>query len=372
MGLKAIENGVIRFTNVRVPRANILWGEGKGLKLALTTLNTGRLTLPASCAGVAKTMLRISREWSNERVQWGQPIGRHEAVAQKLSRMAADTFAMEAVAELASMLADKGGYDIRLEAAIAKLYNTESGWRIVDDTMQIRGGRGYEMEESLARRGETPYPVERAMRDFRINLIFEGSSEIMRLFIAREAVDHHFRLAFDIVRPDASLAERTRALGRSLPFYLLWYPSRWLNTSQLRTYGEFGELARHVRYAERATRRLGRAVFHAMLRHGPALERRQMVLFRAVDIGAEIFATAAACSRAMWLKRGGEAGALELADLFCREARARIRRGFGSINDPLDGARYKVAMNVLKGSHEWLEDGIMWTLDKSTAPAVKV
>src|SRR5688500_7546030 len=241
MGLKAIENGVIRFTNVRVPRENILWDEGKGLKLALITLNTGRLTIPAGSAGVGKQMVSITRRWANERVQWGQSIGKHEAVAQKIARMTAYTFAMESIAELSAALYEKGGYDVRLEAALAKLFNTEAGWRIIDDALQIRGGRGYEMAESLARRGEPAIPIERAMRDFRINLIFEGSSEIMRLFIAREAVDHHFKLAFNIVNPESTFKERLAAMKNATPFYLTWYPSRWLNAARFRRYGEFGK-----------------------------------------------------------------------------------------------------------------------------------
>src|SRR5947207_11982011 len=168
--------------------------------------------------------------------------------------MTAYTFAMEAVAELSAALYERGGYDIRLEAALAKLYNTEAGWRIIDDTMQIRGGRGYEMAESLARRGEPAIPIERAMRDFRINLIFEGSSEIMRLFIAREAVDHHFKLAFPIVAPESSFGQRMRAAGKSAPFYATWYPSRWL--PRVTTYGEFEALAKHLLFAERRTRKL--------------------------------------------------------------------------------------------------------------------
>ena len=359
MGLKAIENGVIRFTNVRVPRENILWEEGKGLKLALITLNTGRLTIPVGCAGVGKQMVGVTRKWANERVQWGQPIGKHEAVAQKLARMTAYTFGMEAIGELATALYEKGDYDIRLEAAIAKLYNTEAGWRILDDALQIRGGRGYEMAESLARRGEPAIPVERAMRDFRINLIFEGSSEIMRLFIAREAVDYHFKLAFNIVNPESTLKEKLAAMVNATPFYLAWYPSRWLNAARLRRYGEFGRLAKHIRYIERTTRHLGRSIFHAMVRFGPKLERRQMVLFRAVDIGAELFAMSAACVRANMLEKQGGPQAVALADVFCLEARERIRVLFDNLFGPNDPALYKLAMEVLRGDHAWLEQGIV-------------
>jgi len=359
MGLKAIENGLIRFTNVKVPRENILWGEGKGLKLALVTLNTGRLTLPAGAAGVAKAMLAIARDWAKERVQWGAPIGKHDAIASKLGFMAANTFALEAVAELSTALYEKGGYDIRLEAAIAKLWNTEIGWQLVDDALQIRGGRGYETSESLRRRGEKPYAVERAMRDFRINRIFEGSSEIMRLFIAREAVDKHFSLAFNIVNPESTMAQRGQALSKSAPFYATWYPARWLSVAKPRGYGEFGKLAKHLAFADRATNRLGRSIFHMMVRFGPKLERRQMVLFRAVDIGAELFAMAATCVRAQMLARRGRTEAVELADVFCRGARARVEALFANLFGADDTTVYALAGDVLKGKHAWLEDGII-------------
>ena len=362
MGLKAIYNGVIRFTNVRVPKENVLWGEGKGLKLALTTLNTGRLTLPISSVAAGKRCLQISRQWANERVQWGRAIGKHDAIAQKIGAMAANTFAMEAVAELCGAMADRGSYDIRLEAAIAKLYNSEAGWRIIDETVQIRGGRGYETADSLRARGEKPVPVERIMRDFRINLIFEGSSEIMHLFIAREAVDKHLQVAGDVVMPGKGVAQRLRGLARAALFYGWWYPSRWLGWGFWPKYAAFGPLAKHVRYVDRNARRLARGVFHAMVRFGPKLEYRQAVLFRLVDVGAELFAMAATCARARWLLRRDAATgkrAVALADLFCREARGRIQGKFKQLWRNADVAGYRVAQDVLRGEHRWLEKGMV-------------
>jgi len=358
MGLKGIENGVIRFTNVRVPKDNLIWGEGKGLKLALITLNTGRLTLPTSATAAAKRCLAIARLWGNERVQWGRPVGKHDAVAQKIGAMAADTFALEAVADLCSLLADKGGYDIRLEAAIAKLYNSERAWDIIDDTVQIRGGRGYEMAHSLKARGEHPWPVERMMRDFRINLIFEGSSEIMHLFIAREAVDRHFKVASALIDPHTPMGAKIGAFFKTALYYAGWYPSRWFAVPGIFKFGEFGRLAKHVRYVDRMSRRLARTIFHAMVRFGPKLEQRQMVLFRLVDVGSELFAMSAACARAVMLAKKGQPEAIELADLFCTNARRRVRYGFRRVFNNDDVMNYRVAADVLKGRHEWMEKGV--------------
>jgi len=358
MGLKALENGWLAFRDVKVPAENILWGEGKGLKLALVTLNTGRLTIPAGVAGASRKLLRSVREWANERVQWGQPIGRHEAIAQKIARMAANSFAMESVAMLSAALYEKGGYDIRLEAAIAKLWNTETSWHGIDDALQVRGGRGYETADSLRARGEKPVPVERAMRDARINLIFEGTSEIMRLFIAREAVDAHFSLAFPIVAPDSSFSTRVSAAIKAAPFYLTWYPARWIPS--FRSYAEFGRLAEHLRFVDRTTRKLGRSLFHAMVRFGPKLERKQMVLFRAVDIGAELYAMSASCARAQMLSTTeGRHEAIQLADVFCAESRERIAQLFRTLFSAHDEKLWKLSQAVLGGEHAWMETGIV-------------
>jgi alkylation response protein AidB-like acyl-CoA dehydrogenase len=360
MGLKGLSNGVLRFTNVKVPLENMLWDEGKGLKLALITLNTGRLALPAFCAAAGKGCLDMLRDWTSRRVQWGRPIGKHDAIAQKLGAMAADTFAMEAMVELVALMADAGRFDIRLEAAIAKLWGSETGWELVNEAVQVRGGRGYETNASLEARGETAYPVERWLRDMRINMIFEGSSEIMRLFIAREAVDMHLSIAGDLVDPKAPTGARVRALVRAALHYAWWYPSRFFGWGFWPKHSGFGDLATHVRFVERASRRLARATFHAMLRFGPALEKRQAVLGRLVDIGAELFVMTAVVARARMLAENGRDGsAVALADLHCRRARRRIGGAFDALFSNDDKATNLVAKRLMEGELAWLEKGIV-------------
>lgn len=365
MGLHALYNAVVRFHNVRIPRENILLAEGKGLRVALTTLNTGRLTLPAACTGMSKRCLAISRRWAAERVQWGAPIGQHAAIADKIARMAAVTFAMESMTLYTARLVDRDKHaDVRLEAAMCKLWASERSWECVDATMQIRGGRGYETAQSLAARGEEPVPVERFFRDSRINTIFEGSSEIMRLFIAREALDPHLKIGGPMMNTQLPPSQRVQAFLKASTFYARWYGA--LHAPVGKESGWNDRLVPSMRWAHRATRRLARSLFHAMAMHGPALERQQVLLGRFVDIGTELFAMATTASRAQALaelRRGkgeeGELSPVALAEYFCRLARERIEGLFEQIKHNSDRHGYRIAQNVLKGEGAWLEAGIV-------------
>lgn len=362
MGLRALANAVVSFRNVRIPRENLIGNDGDGLKIALVTLNTGRLSLPAATAGLAKHCTEIVRKWSIARVQWGEPIGKHEAVAHINARIATTAFAMDAVAMTVGELADRDDTDIRLEAAAAKEWNTVRAWEIVDDTLQVRGGRGYETETSLAGRGEPAIGVERAVRDARINLIFEGSSEIMHLFMAREAVDRHLQVAGPLVDPQVGWSERLRALPRIALFYAWWYPSRWLGWGRWPRFRDYGKLATHLRFAERASRKLARSVFHGMLVHRAGLERRQAFLFRAVDIAMELFVMTAAVRRARVLEVAASERAeqaRELAEVVARRSRRQITRLFRALWRNDDALEYRLGRRLLDGRYTWLEQGIM-------------
>jgi alkylation response protein AidB-like acyl-CoA dehydrogenase len=361
MGLKGIQNGVLRFKNLRVPKSNIVWGPGLGLKLALITLNAGRIAIPAGCVGTAKRCLQITREWARERKQWGGPVGKHEAVAVKIGEMAATTFAMDAMVWLTSALVDRKTTDIRLEAAIAKLFCSEACWRIVDDTVQIRGGRGYETARSLRGRGEPALPVERIMRDSRINLIIEGTSQIMRLFIAREALDAHMRVVSRLLGPGDPGA-KVRASLSAFGFYALWYPGQWLGMLGGPRYTALEpRLSGHLWFVKRTSHTLARALFHGAVRHQTRLAYRQQLLGRLVDVGAELFAMAAACSKAHAMVRlqPSERSPVDLADLFCRLARRRVAQSLKGLRENEDRPLVRTAHEVLSGRFTWLEEGIL-------------
>ncbi|OBI25139.1 acyl-CoA dehydrogenase [Mycobacterium sp. E1386] len=363
MGLRGIENGVTRLHRVRVPSENLIGREGDGLKIALTTLNAGRLSIPANATGSSKWGLKVAREWAGERVQWGKPLAEHEAVAHKISFIAATNYALDAVLELSGQMADEGRNDIRIEAALAKLWSSEMACIIADEVMQIRGGRGYETAESLAARGERAVPVEQVSRDLRINRIFEGSSEIMRLLIAREAVDAHLSAAGDLAKPDAGLRQKAAAAVGASGFYAKWLPQLVFGEGQRpRAYSEFGPLASHLRFVERSSRKLARNTFYGMARWQAKLEQRQGFLGRIVDVGAELFAMSAACVRAEAQRAVDPAvgqQAYELADTFCRQAALRVEALFDALWTNTDDCDVRLTREVVGSRYTWLEDGII-------------
>jgi alkylation response protein AidB-like acyl-CoA dehydrogenase len=363
MGLRALYNGVIRFTNVKVARDAIVGGEGRGLKVALTTLNTGRLTIPAACVGMMQRCLGFARDWAAERVQWGGPIGKHAAIADKIARIAANSFACEAMTMLTASLVDRDHADIRIEAAMCKMWGTEAAWRAVDETMQIRGGRGYETAQSLKARGEEPVPIERLLRDARINLIFEGSSEIMRLFLAREALDPHLKVAGGALDTRLPAGKRLGAAAKAFGFYARWYPGLLLPRGGAPS--DFTPAFKPaLAYVAKTSRRLARTLFHAMAKHGPKLERQQLTLGRIVDIGSELYAITATALYADALVKKGEAGYAradleQLVQCFCADARGRIAASFAALQHNNDRRNYSLAQSVLEGKHEYLRKGVV-------------
>src|SRR3954454_8640594 len=361
MGLRALYNAVVKFTDVRVPRENIISKEGAGLKVALTTLNTGRLTLPAACVGLSKRLLEICRKWAGERIQWGVPIGKHAAIAGKIAEMAGDVFAMEAITFLSSSLLDRKVGDIRIETAMCKMWATEMTWRIADEAMQVRGGRGYETAQSLAGRGEEPIAVERFLRDCRVNIIFEGSSEIMRLFIAREALDPHLKVGGAIFNTQLPMATRIKSMFSSGSFYTRWYPKQWFGGNAGNLDRLHADLRDHVHYGAATSRKLARGLFHAMMRFGPKLDREQLLLSRFVGIATELFAMNATCAFAQSKIDAGEPAAeiLSLANYFCRSARMRIDHHFAGTARNADKRGYDLVQDLLAGKHELLRQGMV-------------
>ncbi len=318
LGLRGLENGVVRLHDVVVPASHRIGDEGKGLEVALAAQDTGRLSMPSVCAAAAKWSLKIAREWSRVRVQWDKPIGEHEAVAAKISFIAATAFALEAIVEVTGRHADAGA-DTHMEAELAKLFASEKAWQVADELLQIRGGRGFETAASAAARGERGVPVEQLLRDLRVGRIFDGSTEALRGFIAAEALE----VPESTVEPVAL--------------------------------DEYGALSGHMRFVERTCRSVAQHFTHGRSRWGDDLPQRQLFLGRLVDITAELYAMAVSCVYA----RVREETAVELADAFCHQARLRIAELFGRLWANTDDHDRALSRNVLADRYVWLESGVL-------------
>ena len=358
MGLKAIANGVLKFNNVKVPKENMIGKPGEGLRIALTTLNTGRLGLPASSTGGAKKVIQETERWINERIQWGVPIGKHQSIAKYAANITADAFAMEAITFLAASFADRGGADIRLEAAAAKFFCTETSWRIIDDFIQVRGGRGYETASSLYGRGEHVVPAERWLRDARIGRIFEGSTQVMYLIMGREAMDTHFKLVMPILQPKPGQKEsKFQLIMNAAKYYAKWYPGLYFpKMSDFNVKYLSPSNQAQLRYIERQSRKLARVLFHTMGKYKEKLEFEQCILGNFVEIGVDLFAMAAvlALAEARLSENPADQTPQELADLFCKNARVRVRNNFRAVGDNHNHTFDKVAETLMNGEFKWL------------------
>jgi len=361
MGIRGIANGMLKFKDVKVPKENLIGKEGQGLKIALVTLNTGRLTIPAISSGVGKLSLHKCSDWANKRVQWGAPIGKHQLINTKLAQMAANTFAMESISFLTASFADQKNKDIRLEAAMSKYFGSEVSWYLANDALQIKGGRGFETASSLKARGEDPFPIERIVRDLRINLIIEGTSEIMTLFIAREAMDIHVKYLMALINPKLPLSQKLGVLIKALWFYLRWYPKLWIWRPQFFRVSYLSrQNKQHLRYIAKTSRKLARKLFHVMARYGPKLEREQLILKHFVDIGTELFAMGATLSHLeAVLAQDKNPHLQDATNLFCKSARDRIWTSFCQIRHHHHKLSKKVGDAALDGAFESLTKGVI-------------
>jgi len=288
MGIKAIENGILRFTDCKIPAENLIGGRGKGLSLALATLNDGRLSIPAISAAGAQDLADFSASWGKSRAQWGRKVGQHEPGADKLAKIASGAFAMSAFSDYCAALSDKGEQDMRMEAAAAKMFNTELLWDVADTSLQFRGGRGYETKESLAARGEQPIPMERALRDSRINRIVEGTTDIMHLFLAREALDWHLKNAAPLFSSKTPMGEKLATVFKCAKLYTPWMAKLFIPSFTRSFEGFHPKLKGYLRKIDSRSKKLARAMFWKMITLGPKLEVRQLTLSRVVDIGTEL------------------------------------------------------------------------------------
>ena len=362
-GVRGIYNGAPTFKNVYVPIENRLGNEVDGLRIALATLTVGRLTLPAACSGGIKQCLSVMRWWGHTRVQWNKPIGEHTLIGEKLCRAAAYTLALDAVMAFCGAWANKKG-DLRLESAAAKIIGSEWYWEVVNDLFQVRGGRGFMTVESQRKSGEFGIPVMRMLRDARINLVWEGTSEILRIWMAREALSPYIEQGIAFVQGSPS-----DKIAAPLYYARIALRSCLHVSTPLSTTAIFGkDYARWVRFIESSSRSLTRSTLVATVRHRQGLHNKQLLLQHLVNDSLWLFPMAATLWYASQSEMRTKPGILELATYFCQEMADRLDPPSSSEKrigrHKKDTIIYHLSKTIMSGEYAWLEEGIVPLLEK--------
>jgi acyl-CoA dehydrogenase family protein 9 len=335
MGIKASDTRTVTFNNVKVPAADLLGDVGHGFKIALEILNSGRLGLAAGSSRGTRAMMKHAIEYAKQREQFGKTIGSFEMIQKKIALAAADCYAADAGWMLCAGMVDKGGVDFSLETAACKIYASELAFRTASEAMQIAGGIGYSKE----------FPYERALRDSRINMIFEGTNEILRALIA----------LMGLQQPGEELKEVGKAFRD--PLHSIGAISSYLRGRVRRTLVKPDFTKVHELLADEADlvatqiHDLALAVEKSLIEHGKAIIEKQMLQERMANAAIDIYLSTAVLSRVtLALERKGEKGAaedLDAARLFIPMAMRRTRRAVRALGRNGDELMRRVAKRAL-------------------------
>src|SRR5438477_4453817 len=339
MGIRGTATGRFALRNVKVPKENILGPFGKGLKVALTVLDFGRTTFGACCTGAAKTCLELAANHANTRKQFNKTLGNFHLVKKKIARIAADAYAMEAMTTVTASLIDRGLEDYMLETAMLKVFTTELLWECVNEAFQIHGGAAY----------MTDLPLERMLRDARINQIGEGSNEVLKSFIALVGMrgpGMEFKEIYDtMLRPtrEGGIGKAWSA-GMNRLGATVRIPDVPVRSADLKSFAS--QLGRSIW-------RFNLAVNKALILYREPILDMQLVQERIAGAAMDLFASAAVLSR--WdseiqsAQRNGESPAVKntAAELFLRQSFRRIRSFLGALGDNDDKFILKAADSAL-------------------------
>lgn len=361
-GCRGIENAHMTFTDVHIPTQSVIGEVGRGLKYALTILNAGRaVSIPAICLGMAKQAWQPTLDRANQRLTFQKPLGTRQTQRVRLGRMASNLFAMEALAFMAWRMADQHTFDVRIEAAIAKLFCSETTIQFLKDVQIIFGGMGYETADSKRLRGEPAFGIEQLVRDAEMYRIGEGATDILRPFVAREGLNIHLE------RAGLLFGERSTSLGKFITlwplmkFYAPWYAHQWTaHPLPLGTEAQHPRVRPILLFVERASRRLARTIFYVMLLYREALQDDQGRQNRIEMVGEDLLVIVATALYAEAQERTADRSEVwDLTDETFLEAKQRVEHNIRELIRNQDMGMAAIGGKALSGAYPSLSRGII-------------